>query len=67
MAKAEALEASDPLAATQLWAQIDRRIVDAAPAVMAFNPTDVTFLSARVGNYEHSPQYQIILDQLWVH
>ena len=66
MAKAEALEASDPLAATQLWAQIDRRIVDAAPAVMAFNPTDVTFLSARVGNYEHSPQYQLILDQLWV-
>ncbi len=64
--KAEALEASDPLAATQLWAQIDRHIVDAAPAVMAFNPTDVTFVSARVGNFEHSPQYQVILDQLWV-
>jgi peptide/nickel transport system substrate-binding protein len=64
--KAEALDATDPVAATRLWAKIDRAMVDAAPAVMAFNPTDVTFLSQRVGNYEHHPQYQIMLDQLWV-
>jgi peptide/nickel transport system substrate-binding protein len=54
------------VAATRLWAKIDHAVVDAAPAVMAFNPTDVTFLSQRVGNYEHHPQYQIMLDQLWV-
>ena len=64
--KASALDATDPVAANHLWAQIDRAIVDAGPAVFAFNPTDVTFLSKRVGNYEHHPQYQIILDQLWV-
>ena len=64
--KAEALDATDPVAATRLWAKIDHAMVDAAPAVMAFNPTDVTFLSQRVGNYEHHPQYQIMLDQLWV-
>ncbi len=64
--KAEALEATDPVAATRLWAQIDRAIVDGAPAVMAFNPTDVTFVSRRVGNFEHHPLYQILLDQLWV-
>lgn len=64
--KAEALEATDPLAANHLWAQIDTAIVDAAPAVMAFNPTDVMFVSQRVGNYTHHPQYQIMLDQLWV-
>ena len=64
--QAEALEATDPVAATHLWAQIDRAIVDAAPAVMAFNPTDVTFVSQRVGNFEHHPLYEIMLDQLWV-
>ncbi|HEY6058602.1 MAG TPA: ABC transporter substrate-binding protein [Candidatus Limnocylindrales bacterium] len=64
--KAEALEATNPVAANHLWAQIDRAIVDGAPAVMAFNPTDVTFLSQRVGNFEHHPAYQIMLDQLWV-
>ena len=64
--KAEALEATDPLAANHLWAQIDAAIVDATPAVAAFNPTDVTFVSERVGNYEHHPVYQIVLDQLWV-
>jgi len=64
--QAGALEASDPLAANRLWAQIDRAVVDAAPAVMAFNPTDVTFLSQRVGNFEQHPVYHILLDQLWV-
>jgi YVTN family beta-propeller protein len=64
--KAEALAATDPIAANRLWAQIDRAIVDAAPAVMAFNPTDVTFVSQRVGNYQHHPQYLVVLDQLWV-
>ncbi len=64
--KAEALEATNPVAASALWAQIDRAIVDGAPAVMAFNPTDVTFVSQRVGNFEHHPLYQILLDQLWV-
>ena len=64
--KAEALETTDPVAASALWAQIDRAIVDGAPAVMAFNPTDVTFVSQRVGNFEHHPLYQILLDQLWV-
>lgn len=41
-------------------------MVDAAPAVMALNPTDVTFVSKRVGNFQHHPQWVILLDQLWV-
>jgi len=64
--QAEALQATDPLAADKLWASIDRRVVDAAPAVSAFNPTDVTFLSKRVGDYQHQPVYQLLIDQLWV-
>jgi peptide/nickel transport system substrate-binding protein len=61
------LESTDRSAANRLWAKIDRSIVDAAPAVMAFNPTDVEFVSGRVGNYQHHPEFQILLDQLWVH
>lgn len=64
--RAEALDATDPIAANHLWARIDAAYVDAAPAVMAINPTDVTFLSERVGGYEHHPVYQIMLDQLWI-
>jgi peptide/nickel transport system substrate-binding protein len=64
--EARALEAKDPLGANHLWAEIDRAIVDPAPAVMAFNPTDVTFLSQRVGNFEPHPVYRILLDQVWV-
>ena len=65
--KALALDQSgDRSAANALWAQIDRRIVDAAPAVMAFNPTDVAFVSKRVGNFQHHPVWQILFDQLWV-
>jgi peptide/nickel transport system substrate-binding protein len=64
--KAGVLEATDPVAANHLWAQIDEAIVNAAPAVMAFNPTDVTFVSKRVGDYEHNPIYQVMFDQLWV-
>ncbi|MFI5254261.1 MAG: ABC transporter substrate-binding protein [Candidatus Limnocylindrales bacterium] len=59
-------QSGDRAAANALWAQIDRRIVDAAPAVMVFNPTDVVFLSRRVGNYQHHPEWEVLLDQLWV-
>jgi len=63
---AEALAATDPIAANRLWAKVDQAIVDGAPSVMAFNPTDVTFVSQRVGNYQHHPQYLVVLDHLWV-
>ena len=56
----------DPVGANQAWADIDRAIVDAAPAVMAFNPTSVDILSRRTSGYEVHPQYGVLYDQLWV-
>jgi peptide/nickel transport system substrate-binding protein len=65
--KARALDQSgDRAGALALWADIDRRIVDAAPAAMLFNPTDVVFVSARVGNFQHHPVWIVVFDQLWV-
>jgi YVTN family beta-propeller protein len=52
--------------ANALWSTIDRRIVDESPAVSAFNPTDVEFVSSRVGGFQHHPVLRVILDQLWV-
>ena len=62
-------QSSDPTlraAANALWAQIDRDVVDQAPAVFAFNAWDTNFFSKRVGNYQHQPMLDILLDQLWV-
>ena len=53
-------------AANALWAKIDREVVDQAPAVFAFNPWDVNVFSARVGNFQHQPVLDVLLDQLWV-
>jgi peptide/nickel transport system substrate-binding protein len=63
---AEALESSDPIAADDEWARIDRSIVDAAPGVLAFDPTSVTLLSARTGGYEYDPVLGVLYGDLWV-
>lgn len=66
MRRATALQATDPQRANELWAKIDREVVDAAPWVPLTNPKSVEILSARVGNYQFNPQVGSLLDQLWV-
>jgi hypothetical protein len=34
--------------------------------VPLYNPSAVTALSARVGNYQYHPFWTVLLDQLWV-
>ena len=61
--------AGDPASratANAMWAEMDRSIVDAAPAVMPFNVPNAVFLSTRVGGFQPHPVWQILLDQLWV-
>jgi YVTN family beta-propeller protein len=60
------LQARDPAAAAGQWAAIDRELVDAAPWVPLYNPTDLTVLSARTGNYQFHPYWNLLIDQLWV-
>jgi YVTN family beta-propeller protein len=65
----EALAArlTDPAAARRSWAQVDRIITDQAPYVPFYNGTSAAaFVSSRVGNYQTSPQYGPLLDQMWV-
>jgi peptide/nickel transport system substrate-binding protein len=64
--RAERAQSEDPQLAGGLWASADRMIVDLSPWVSLVNPTGLDFVSARVGNYQYSPQWGILLDQLWV-
>ena len=60
------LQATDPAAAGLAWAAVDRHIVDQAPAVPLLVPEGIDLVSRRVGNYQHNPQWGVILSQLWV-
>ena len=66
MAAAGRVQAIDPSAADALWARAERRIVDLAPAVAAYNLISADLVSERVGNYQYSPAYGVLLDQFWV-
>jgi ABC-type transport system substrate-binding protein len=55
MAKAAALQASDPVRADDLWAEVDHELVDQAVAVPWGSPGDRVLVSERVGNYQSHP------------
>ena len=64
--KALRLQAADPYASGVQWARVDRAVVDAAPWAAVVNRTGAELVSHRVGNYQHSPQWGLLIDQLWV-
>jgi len=65
--KAQATRLTDPAAARRLWVQADRIVTDHAPYVPLYNaPALAGFVSSRVGNYQDSPEYGPLLDQMWV-
>jgi peptide/nickel transport system substrate-binding protein len=66
MSQAERLATTEPQAANLLWTRAEQRIVGEAPLVPLTNPKTVDLVSRRVGNYQYSPQWGILLDQLWV-
>jgi ABC-type transport system substrate-binding protein/DNA-binding SARP family transcriptional activator len=56
----------DPATTASQWAAIDRELVDRAPWVSLYNPRELTVLSARTGNYQFHPYWNVLIDQLWV-
>jgi peptide/nickel transport system substrate-binding protein len=66
MKAALALGVTDKAAADKQWTQIDHEIVDQAPIAALFNPKLIDFVSKRVGNYQFSKQFYMLVDQLWV-
>jgi len=66
IARAHSLESTDPGAASQQWARIDRRLTDQAPWVPFANGIVLDVVSTRVGNYQYHTQWGTLLGQLWV-
>ena len=60
------LQAASPQAARNLWQRVDVRTVAQAPWVPLITPKVVDFVSKRAGNYQYSPQWGMLIDQLWV-
>ncbi len=57
---------TDQAAADKIWAEVDRDVMAASAVAPLFTPKHVDFLAKRVGNYQWSKQYRMILSQLWV-
>ena len=66
MRRAQRLLATDPAAASRLWARIDRRITDQAPWIAAIQPGALSVVSARVGGFQFIPSNGPLVDRLWV-
>lgn len=59
------LQTTDRAAALAEWAALDHRAVDLAILAPLVNP-GADFVSERVGNYQFSPAYEALFDQMWV-
>ena len=64
--RAARLEASDPRAAYDLWARIDRKLTDAAPWIPLVSGINVDFVSERVRNFQVNWQRAPLYSQIWV-
>jgi ABC-type transport system substrate-binding protein len=64
--QAQAAQLTDPAAARKLWARADRIVTDQAPYVPVLSVGTAGFVSSRVGNYQESPVYGLLVDQMWV-
>jgi len=63
-----AAESNNSPDAAALWAQADRTATDQAPAIPLTIPSNISLVSARVGNYQDSVPsgFEVPVDQLWV-
>lgn len=66
MANAENKEVTDPAAANPLWGKVDMAFMKQAPVAPLITPKLLDFVSKRVGNYQFSLQFYMLVDQLWV-
>jgi peptide/nickel transport system substrate-binding protein len=64
MDKARVVGETSPSDANVIWAKVDHLVTDQAPWVDMFNPKQIDFLSARLGNHVFSPEWQFLYDQV---
>ena len=66
VAQADRLQPTDPEQASRIWTKLDQLITDRAPWIFLTNSLKQDVVGPRTGNYQYSPVFQILLDQLWV-
>jgi YVTN family beta-propeller protein len=66
MRRAEAVQATSLADADDLWAEVEQRLVRAAPWVPLVNPLSVDVLSTQVHNFKRTPTLGVLFDQMWV-
>jgi ABC-type transport system substrate-binding protein/DNA-binding SARP family transcriptional activator len=66
MHQAEVAQANSLARADDIWATVDRRLVEAAPWIPLVNPFSVDVLSERVHNFKRTPALGVLFDQMWV-
>jgi peptide/nickel transport system substrate-binding protein len=66
MDRATLTQVHDPAEAIRLWQQVEDAILARAPVIPTFNPTYMSFVAPRLGNYQYNPQWGPLLSQLWV-
>jgi YVTN family beta-propeller protein len=66
VSQAQSAQLTDPATARKLWAQADRIATDQAPYVPVDNHGSAGFTSSRAGNYQASPVYGPLPDQMWI-
>jgi peptide/nickel transport system substrate-binding protein len=66
MARAERLQITDPAKARDEWASIEHDVIDQAPWVPLLDRNWANLVSQRLGNFQVSPQYGPLIDQMWV-
>jgi peptide/nickel transport system substrate-binding protein len=59
-------EQTDLTAGDKKWGQVDQAVMKKSPLVPLFTPKLIDFTSKRVGNYQFSKQFYMLVDQLWV-
>lgn len=60
------LETTSPVKADHEWEAVDRAVVNAAPWISYDTASTVDLVSRRVGNVRYHPEYQFLIDQMWV-
>jgi YVTN family beta-propeller protein len=66
MDEADRLQISDPRGADKVWASVDHEITNLALSVPFVSLRNLDFTSARVGDYQFSPDLGTLIDQFWV-
>jgi peptide/nickel transport system substrate-binding protein len=54
---------TDPEAANEIWAEVDRDVTDQGAWIEMFNPKLIDFVSTRVSGYQFSPQWYFLIGQ----